>query len=229
MSPPPFRVSHIVFDVDGTLVDFESALRAALEATADSASRYLGRLVAPSQLQQARELVAVDPAWRARTLSQIRNESIRRVLASAGETSEEVVRLIAETYYPARDQHLHPYEDVEPAITTLAERGFTIILATNGNAVLDRHPFMRHVAYLQQAEQVGVLKPDPRFFRMALRQTGGDPSRAISVGDRFENDIAPSLAIGMHAVFVDRDDSAPDIEVHRIRSLVELPDLLERA
>jgi putative hydrolase of the HAD superfamily len=227
--PPPYRVSHIVFDVDGTLVDFESALRAALEVTAGAASSHLGTLVDPSQLQRARELVAVDPAWRGRTLTEVRNESIRRVLASAGETSEEAVRIIAETYYAARDQHLHPYDDVEPAITALAERGFTIILATNGNAVLDRHPFMRHVAHLQQAEQVGVLKPDPRFFRMALHQTGGAPSRAISVGDRFENDIAPPLAIGMHAVFVDRDDRAPDIEVHRIRSLAELPDLLELA
>ena len=35
---PPFRVSHVLFDVDGTLVDYGLAIRAAFAAAAEAAS-----------------------------------------------------------------------------------------------------------------------------------------------------------------------------------------------
>ena len=43
----PYRVTHIVFDVDGTLVDFQTALQAALREAAGAASAHLGTLVIP--------------------------------------------------------------------------------------------------------------------------------------------------------------------------------------
>ncbi len=229
MAGPPFRVTHIVFDVDGTLVDFESALRAALRAAAEAASAHLGTIVSPTQLHQARELLTVDPAWRGKTFVTIRDESIRRVLAAAGEHDPEIVRSVAETYYAARDQNLHAYDEVEPTLGELAGAGFTLIAATNGNAELASHRFMAHVSHHQQAEVIGVSKPDPEFFRRAVSDTNGRVELALSVGDRVENDVSPAHAAGLHAVFLDRHDAAPDIDVPSIASLSELPGLVEFA
>lgn len=227
MSRAPFRVTHIVFDVDGTLVDFETALQAALREAAGAASAHLGTPVTATQLHQSRELVAVDAAWAGRTFRETRDESIRRVLATAGEDAPEAVETIAAAYYAARDANLHAYDDVEGSLGALAERGFTLIAATNGNADLASHGFMAHVAHHQQAEAVGVSKPDPAFFARAVADAGGRTELALSVGDRVENDVTPALAAGLQAVLLDRGGRAPEIEVPRIASLQELVDLVE--
>ena len=222
--PAPYRVTHIVFDVDGTLVDFESALQAALREAAGAASAHLGTLVTPMHLHQARELLTADPVWSRRKFTEIRDESIRRVLAAGGEQAPEATTAVAATYYEARDANLHPYDDVEDSLRLLAERGFTLIAATNGNADLASHRFMTHVAHHQQAEVIGVSKPNPEFFARAVAVTGGLPEAALSVGDRIDNDVTPARAAGLHAVFLDRAGAAPDADVPRIASLSELLD-----
>jgi len=40
---PPFRVSHVFFDVDGTLADFDAALRVRLQAACEVLSPAAGR------------------------------------------------------------------------------------------------------------------------------------------------------------------------------------------
>jgi len=224
---PPFRVTHIVFDVDGTLVDFESALQAALRAAAEEASGHLGTLVTPTHLHQSRELLSVEPAWSGRTFVEMRDESIRRVLAAAGEHAPEVVRRVTGTYYAARDASLHAYDDVEAALSALAGRGFTLIAATNGNAPLAAHPFMAHVAHHLQAEVIGISKPNPAFFARVVAEAGGKPGSALSVGDRIDNDVTPARSAGLHAVFLDRKNAAPDADVPRISALTELLGMVE--
>lgn len=48
--------------------------------------------------------------------------------------------------------------------------------------------------------EVGVEKPDPRLYRTALRGVGCEGDRAVMVGDRPDNDIAPAHTVGMHTV-----------------------------
>lgn len=227
------RVGHVILDVDGTLVDFDTALRAALEATAGALSERLGTLVTPGGLRAARERVAAEPAWRGRRLREIRDESFRRVIAQAGgDGAGNVGALVAEAlgvYYEARDSALRPYPEVEAAVEALLGRGFTLVAASNGNAALERLPVFRGFAHLHFAETAGVSKPDPRFFEGALAQSGGRAGSAVSVGDRFENDYAPARALGMHAVLLDRSGSASDAALVRIRTLADLPGLLEAA
>ncbi|HLK59508.1 MAG TPA: HAD family hydrolase [Chthonomonadaceae bacterium] len=49
-------------------------------------------------------------------------------------------------------------------------------------------------------EVVGVSKPDPAIFHMALEQAQCTPQEAIMLGDRPDNDIAPAKALGMPTI-----------------------------
>jgi FMN phosphatase YigB (HAD superfamily) len=80
----------------------------------------------------------------------------------------------------------------------------------------------------------GVAKPDPAFFAKVI-EAAGEPASAIAyVGDRLDNDVLPTLAAGMRAVFVRRGPwgwmhaERPEIELADIRldSLLDLPDRL---
>ena len=222
-----YRVSHVIFDVDGTLVDWDASYATAITAAAEELSGHLGRPVAPAALRQARELVFAEPAWSGRLLREVRDESFRRVLVAAGEPSPAVLEAVSTTYFRARDEALRAYDDVEPALAELSARGFTLIAATNGNAALGRLAIARHLSHIHFAAHDGISKPAPRFFAGVLERAGGRAAEAISVGDSIENDIEPPRALGMHALLIDRASTARDADVPRIESLEQLPDLLE--
>jgi FMN phosphatase YigB (HAD superfamily) len=49
---------------------------------------------------------------------------------------------------------------------------------------------------------VGVRKPDPAIFRIALQRIGCEPQHAIFVGDSYERDMMPSMELGMRTVWL---------------------------
>ena len=50
----------------------------------------------------------------------------------------------------------------------------------------------------------GVHKPDPAFFERVARELDLPPAAIAYVGDRIDNDVRPSHALGMTAVFLRR-------------------------
>ncbi len=227
MAGPPFRVSHVVLDVDGTLVDFDRALRQALAATAERFAELTGTALAPSALQQARNLVAAEPQWRRRPLYDARVESFRRLLAQAGVTDEgAATEQLSETFSRTRNETTTVYPDVIETLEALRGAGLTLIAASNGNLDLEAPGLARYFDATLFAEDAEFLKPDPRFFAQAVERGGGTPAVAAAVGDRLDNDYEPALAAGLHAVLIDRDGEVNDPAVLRIGSLTELPALL---
>lgn len=81
---------------------------------------------------------------------------------------------------------------------------------------------------------VGVAKPNPDFFRLALDRAGVAPGQAIMVGDSYRADVLGAWSAGMDAVWLDRREGAnvtpadepvpPDMI--RVHSLAELPGLV---
>ena len=85
------------------------------------------------------------------------------------------------------------------------------------------------------SDDVGLAKPNPRFFAHVLSLAGEAPPHAVMVGDRLDYDVRPARRAGMRTVWVLRGE-APDDPTPRaarggrraIRGLDELPDALER-
>lgn len=49
---------------------------------------------------------------------------------------------------------------------------------------------------------VGIKKPDPAIFRLALDRAGVRADEAVMIGDRLDNDIFPAKALGMKTVWI---------------------------
>jgi HAD superfamily hydrolase (TIGR01509 family) len=74
---------------------------------------------------------------------------------------------------------------------------------------------------------VGVAKPDPRIFQIALERLGATPDDAFYVGDVPAFDLDGAAAAGMPAVLVDPHHLHEDVAAeHRIAAVSELPSLL---
>ena len=62
----------------------------------------------------------------------------------------------------------------------------------------------RLVDYFIIAETVGYKKPSKELFEAALEKVNVKPSDAVYVGDSWECDILPAVAVGMKAVWFNR-------------------------
>lgn len=83
------------------------------------------------------------------------------------------------------------------------------VLAAAGLCQVGAGPGVTMSVILDSAE-VGVEKPDPRIFRMALEAIDVPPERALYVGDTARVDIDGARAVGMRPVHFDPFGDCPD-------------------
>jgi putative hydrolase of the HAD superfamily len=82
------------------------------------------------------------------------------------------------------------------------------------------------VGAILDSTAVGVSKPDPRIFELALDALAMPAERAIHVGDTPGADVDGARAAGVHPVLVDPYDFHPDLDVERVASLLDVVDLV---
>jgi putative hydrolase of the HAD superfamily len=75
---------------------------------------------------------------------------------------------------------------------------------------------------------VGVEKPDPAIFRVALERLGVAPEGTIFLGDVPAVDVAGAKAAGIAPLLLDRFELYPVSDTPCLRSITELPAWLER-
>jgi putative hydrolase of the HAD superfamily len=91
---------------------------------------------------------------------------------------------------------------------------------------MDRIGLSSYVTCIVDSCDVGVEKPDPRIFRIALEASGARPETTIHVGDMYQVDVVGARAAGLRAVLLDEMGLHDGIDCPRVRSLTELAELV---
>lgn len=128
------------------------------------------------------------------------------------------------------------WSHVEPGTAdTLAElkgRGFTLGVVSNADGRVERfleHAGLReHLDFVIDSGLVGIEKPNPGIFRIALERAGADPDSAVHVGDVYEVDVIGARAAGIEPIFLSTTGGAVPDDVTVIRSFTELARELDR-
>lgn len=84
--------------------------------------------------------------------------------------------------------HSRPFDGVVETLERLAARGAILAVATNkrsdlSDLLLDRLDLTRHFAAIVGPDRAGAHKPSGEHLKAAARLAGGDPARAVMVGD----------------------------------------------
>jgi HAD superfamily hydrolase (TIGR01549 family) len=106
---------------------------------------------------------------------------------------------------PFRTTDLYP--DALPAVTALRDAGYQVAVIANqpANRTAELRALGFDVDVMAMSDEFGAHKPSPEFFAAALRLLGNpDPADVAYVGDRIDNDVRPSAAVGMHPVWLKR-------------------------
>jgi phosphoglycolate phosphatase len=186
-----FKDATIVFDLDGTLVDTAPDLTNALN---DVLTR---RGHAPVEAETIRACVGHG----ARIMIE---EALRRTSAS-----DDVDRMLAEflIHYEANIANdSRPFPGAVAALEGLAAGGAKLAVCTNKREYLSRRlleelDLARYFAGIAGRDTFAVSKPDPGHLTGVIALAGGNPSRAVMVGDS-ETDIRTAKAAGVPAILV---------------------------
>jgi putative hydrolase of the HAD superfamily len=109
---------------------------------------------------------------------------------------------------------------------------FALVSNFYGNlrAVLQDFGLTRYFAHVIDSTEVGIRKPDPAIFRLAIERMGLQPEEVTVVGDSYRKDIEPALSLGCKAIWVKGsgwEDSEEAVQFEpSITSLIQLYDLL---
>jgi len=224
LAPNSLAGATIAFDLDGTLVDTAPDLVGAL-------NRLLGEEALPAlPLASARLMVGRG----ARALIE-RGFAVAGAHLDPAATPGLVERFIA--IYRARiADESRPFEGVDAALTSLAGAGATLCVCTNkptdlSIALLDALGMTRRFAAIVGPDRAPAPKPDPRHLFAAIAAAGGQPGRALMVGDSISDTAAaraaavPSIVVSFGYTDIAPGELGAD---HLIDHFEELPPLAAR-
>jgi putative hydrolase of the HAD superfamily len=219
-------VSALLFDLDGTLFDRDSAIRSLFTAQHRAFRNELGALTEAAFVAR---MLALDEHGHAdkRTAYGI----LVRELGLAAAFGDRLVDHYREVY-PSFGA-LFP--DVLSTLSALLERGVALGVITNGRvetqaAKLQRLGLEPFFPVSLISEREGVRKPDRRIFERALARLGVEARDAWHVGDHPLADVAGASAAGLTAVWRHVPYwPEPATSSHTIFTLAELLALVDAA
>jgi putative hydrolase of the HAD superfamily len=116
------------------------------------------------------------------------------------------------------------------ALMRLKGAGIRLAVVSNSDgraaAALAAGGLLDAFEFVIDSGEVGVEKPDPRIFQIALDRMGVKPTDALYVGDLYEVDVAGARAAGMGVVLIDPSGQHAGRDVKTVRSVAELADEL---
>ncbi len=223
----------VIFDVDNTLYDYDSAHREAYRALTQYACASF-RLT-PERFDALHRSANAELCARVgKNSAVIHNRLIRYqlMLEKLGQPIAHAPRM-AELYWSTLLDHARAYPGTREGIARLRDAGFRIGVGTNMTAdyqfaKLERLGLMEDVDFLVTSEEIGAEKPDARFFAFCAAKSGFDAAECVFVGDDAKKDVCGAIRAGMQAVwFCPAEPSAQtDVRAPRICALTELCALL---
>lgn len=112
------------------------------------------------------------------------------------------------------------------ALDAMRARGVKVAIISNSEGMLDRLftdlGVLRHFDLVVDSGKVGIEKPDPRIFRIALDRFGVAPERALHLGDVFATDVLGARAAGIRHGLIDPHGhyTGRHVEVPRVPGVV---------
>jgi len=189
----------ILFDMDGTLYTHDEYAQTQI----DLPILRLAQLRGKTYEQMNGEIAEYRKNWAAAHNGQA--ISLGNTFLSFGVSIEESIRWREELCQP--EKYLAEDRQLRSALEQLASR-FTFAVVTNNPvsvavrtlSVLGVHDILQKIVGL---DTCGVSKPNKAHFYKAAELCGASTGQCVSVGDRYDIDIALPLELGMGGILVD--------------------------
>jgi 2-haloacid dehalogenase len=210
------RERWATFDCYGTLIDWNSGIRAEL-------ARMFGPDAAPTLLRRYHE---VEPQVEAEDPGLPYRDVMRLTLARIGDPPDGDEDALARSL---REWPVFP--EVPAALSEVRERGWKLaILSNTDHEFIEASKASIGVPFDETvvASEIASYKPAHRHWDEFFARTGADRARHVHVAASAFHDIAPAQELGLTSVWINRLGEGADPEPTReLPDLTALPDTLD--
>jgi putative hydrolase of the HAD superfamily len=197
--------------MDDTIFDHSFTCRAALARLRRTEPRLRGPSLDSLWHEYIRLLEEVQPdvfAGRI-TVQQARVERFRQLAAVYG---HEISVSTAAEFSQQYRAHYQSLRRTVPGVLQVLERlqGRTVIGIVTNNEVPEQEEKLDHfglrplIDFMIVSAGVGVAKPDPQIFRLALARAGTRAEETVMIGDSWRSDITGARNTGIRPVWFNR-------------------------
>ena len=143
------------------------------------------------------------------------------------------------TYHNTKFAMLKLEPETFSILLYLKSKGYKVGLITNGKELkqweklvrLGMYPFFDEVV---TSESVGVEKPDPKIFEIAMERLGVTSGTSLMVGNNFDADILGACNAGMQSMLINSELTEKQKEIldemdclHNVREIKNLLDIMK--
>lgn len=222
--------THLLFDLDGTLFNFDAGETYAFHKVCDSFHIPYSDEVLP--LYQRINL----SYWKAYERGEITPAALavarfRDFLAAVGKDGDPA--LMCQLYQTSLGEDCTPIHDALRVCSILHERGYKFSIITNGRSTT-QHSRLSHseltpmISDLFISEELGCQKPKKEFFDAVFSKLQISVSKALVIGDSLTSDIIGGIQYGIDTCWFNPNGSdntmsqAPTYEIKQLSELLSI-------
>ena len=192
----------VIFDIDGTLYDYQINDKLAMKHFCEFVEKVLGidEKTFRETYSQARQLVRSrlhdTAAQHSRVLL------IQTALELLGKNPFTYLLEMYDVYWNYFLENMRPYDGAEDFLRKLKNSGVKISTCTDMTAhiqyrKLSRLGLARYIDFMVTSEETGFEKPAPIMFKTALKKMHIKPDEAAYFGDSLDRDVQGAANIGI--------------------------------
>lgn len=213
------RIKAVFFDIGGTLLYpspdvpssfVEVAARRGLDAGLEAVR---GHMPAVDALYE-REYRLDGDFWCSRSGCRdiwLKQYRLLSRLAGLGRYAEQIAVDLHAAYH--RPDHWAYFDDVRPCLGALVDHGYACVAVSNWDAdlpeLLEGLGIGAYFSDVVASAAVGIRKPDPSIFELALDRNGLSPHEVVHIGDHVDADGRGAVNVGIRPIIIDRGDREP--------------------
>ncbi len=208
--PGPDVVTGVIFDFHGTLVDAHEPaawIAAARQFLTDRGLPVPDAAHDPGLARHLHDIWTHADTFDPASTRDLSRERHRQVFARAVELHRPSDSGLIEALYAVMPRQWVPFTDAVPALQALRARGVRLVLLSNIG--VDIRPQLARTGLAELLDdvvlsyEVGMVKPDPGIFGLALERLGRPASQALMVGDSAHADVG-GTALGIRTLILPR-------------------------
>ncbi|MDQ0193324.1 HAD family hydrolase [Paenibacillus wynnii] len=219
------EVQAIIFDLDNTLMDRDYTFRS---FSTQFVQDLLGHLEPEAAEQVVEEMILRDAdGYRDKDGF---FEELSQVLPWQTHVTAADIRAYYDEKYAG---HGAVMKHAETILNYCRDRGYILGLLTNGkkdiqHAKIDLLSLRHHFKDIVISAEVGISKPDPEIYQLALERLGVDAAHTLFIGDHPVNDIWGAGKAGMKGIWLRRNHIWDDhLDICPWKIINELDELKE--
>ncbi|MFA5797307.1 MAG: HAD family hydrolase [Candidatus Woesearchaeota archaeon] len=147
------------------------------------------------------------------------------------DVNEGLIHELCEIFKKNGTVRKYAFPETIAVLQELKKRYKIAILSNTTNIsmkqIFEKFPLYELVDEIILSYEVGMQKPDPRIYEIALEKLSVSKDEVIMVGDSLRLDVQSAEDFGIKGILIDRKNKNSDYP-NRITSLTELPKLLEQ-